>query len=106
MQKVWEELKNIEAQADQIQSDAKTKAKQITAQAKKDAETLLANSRTYGTEEAKKRYDTTIAEANKSRQQQLDDSDKAALKLKAQAEKRMDKAVTLVVDAVLEEKLV
>lgn len=103
MQKVWEELKNIEAQAEQIQTDAKAKAKQITSQAQKDADKLLANSRTYGAEESQKRYAAAIEEANKSRQQQLDASDKAAAKLRAQAEKRMDKAVDAVVDAVLEE---
>ena len=105
MQKVWEELKNIEAQADQIQTDAKEKAKQITTQAQKDAETLLTNSRTYGAEESKKLYDATIEEANKNRQQQIDENQKAAAKLKAKAEKRMDKAVKAVVDAIIEEKV-
>ena len=105
MQKVWEELKSIEAKADQIENDAKEKAKQITTQAQKDADALLTNSRTYGAEESKKRYDAAIAEANKARQQRLDENEKAAAKLKKQAEKRMDKAVSAVVDAVLEEKV-
>jgi vacuolar-type H+-ATPase subunit H len=103
MQKVWEELKSIEAQADQIQSDAKDKAKKIVSQAKKDAEILLANSRTYGAEESQKRYEAAIAEANKNREAQLAENTKAAAKLKSQAEKRMDKAVSAVVKAVLEE---
>jgi len=105
MQKVWEELKNIEARADQIESDAKEKAKQIIAQAQKDAATLLAKSQAYGAEESKKRYDAAVAEANKTRQQRLDENEKVAAKLKAQAEKHMDKAVSAVVNAVLEEKV-
>lgn len=103
MQKVWEELKSIEAQAEQIQTDAKTKAKQITAQAQKDAETLLENSKTYAAEESQKRYQAVIDEANKTRTERLAENEKAAAKLKTQAEKRMDSAVAAVVKAVLEE---
>jgi vacuolar-type H+-ATPase subunit H len=103
MQKVWEELKSIETQAEQIQTDAKTKAKQITLQAQKDAAKLLEDSKTYGAEESHKRYQAAIAEANKSREEKLAANDKAAVKLKSQAEKHMDNAVDAVVKAVLEE---
>jgi vacuolar-type H+-ATPase subunit H len=103
MQKVWEELKSIEAQAEQIQADAKDRAKKITVQAQKDAETLLQNSKTYAAEEGQKRYQAAIDEANKKRQEQLAENEKAAAKLKTQAEKRMDQAVAAVVKAVLEE---
>jgi vacuolar-type H+-ATPase subunit H len=103
MQKVWEELKSIEAQAEQIQTDAKDRAKKITQQAQKDAEKLLQNSKTYGTEEGQKCYKAAVDEANKKRMDQLAENDKAAAKLKAQAGKRMDSAVAAVVKAVLEE---
>jgi vacuolar-type H+-ATPase subunit H len=103
MQKLWEELKSIEAQADQIQSDAKDKAKKLVTQAQKDAEKLLSNSKTYGAEESQKRYLSAIEEANKNREAQLAEKDEVAANLKSQAEKRMDKAVTAVVKAVLEE---
>jgi vacuolar-type H+-ATPase subunit H len=103
MQKVWEELKSIEAQAEQIQTDAKDRAKKITIQAKKDADTLLQNSKTYGAEEGQKRYQAAVAEANRKRDEKLAENDKAAAKLKAQAETRMDTAVAAVVKAVLEE---
>ncbi len=103
MQKVWEELKGIETQAEQIQTDAKTKAKQITLQAQKDAAKLVEDSRTYGEEESQKRYQAAIADANKSREEKLAVNDKAASKLKAQAQKHMDSAVDAVVKAVLEE---
>ena len=103
MQKVWEELKKIEAQAEQIQTDAKDKAKQITTQAQKDAEKLLANSRTYAKEESQKCYQAVVDQANQDREKQLADNEQMAAKLKVQAEKRMDKAVAAVVNAVLEE---
>jgi vacuolar-type H+-ATPase subunit H len=103
MQKVWEELKGIETQAQQIQTDAKTKAKQITLQAQKDATKLIEDSRTYGEEESQNRYRAAIAEANKSREEKLAVNDKAASKLKSQAQKHMDSAVDAVVKAVLEE---
>ena len=83
MQKVWEELKSIEAQAEQIQTDAKDKAKKIVTQAQKDAEKLLANSKTYGAEESQKRYQAAIEEANKNREEQLAENEKAAAKLKS-----------------------
>ena len=103
MQKVWEELKKIEAEAEQIQTDAHAKAKEITIQAQKDAEKLLSNSRVYAQEESQKIYANAIAEANKGREEKLEANEKVAENLKVQAEKRMDKAVTAVVNAVLEE---
>jgi vacuolar-type H+-ATPase subunit H len=103
MQKVWEELKKIEAEAEQIQTDAQDKAKKITLQAQKDAEKLLSNSRVYAQEESQKLYTNAIAEANKSREERLAANEKIAENLKVEAEKRMDKAVTAVVNAVLEE---
>ena len=105
MHKVWEELKSIEAQAKQIQNNAKQKTQQITQQAQKDAQTLLKNSKTYAAEESKKRYDAALAEANQLRQNRLDETDRDAKKLKAQAQTRMSKAVDIIVDAVLEENL-
>ena len=105
MHKVWEELKRIEAQAEKIQSDAKEKSHQIIVQAQKDAQSLLKNSKAYAAEESKKRYDAAVAEANQLRQKRLDETDSEAEKLKAQAKTRMDKAVDVIVDAVLEENL-
>jgi flagellar assembly protein FliH len=103
MEKVWEELKKIEAQAQQIQTDAQDKAKKMIQQAKQDAEILIANSKTYAEEESQKLYAKVIAEANSARDTELKTNQEATNKLKAQAEKRMDKAVTAVVDSVLEE---
>lgn len=103
MEKVWDELKKIEAQAQQIQTDAQERAKKLTLQAKQDAEKLLANSKVYADQESQKLNDRIIAEANSTREEQLKVNQEAAARLQAQAQKRMDKAVSAVVDSVLEE---
>jgi vacuolar-type H+-ATPase subunit H len=103
MQKVWDELKKIEAQADQIQADAQDKAKKITTLALQESDKLVANSKVYGEEESQKLYAKAVEEANQNRAEQLKANELAAHKLQNQAEKRMDKAVSAVVDVVLEE---
>jgi len=103
MEKVWDELKKIEAQAEQIQNEAQDRAKNIALLAKQDSEKLIDNSRTYAEAESQKLYAKAIEEANKSREEHLKENQQAAGKLKAQAEKRIDKAVLAVVKAVLEE---
>jgi vacuolar-type H+-ATPase subunit H len=103
MEKVWSELKKIEAQAQQIKVDAQEKAKAINLQAKQDSEKLLSDSKRYGEEEAQKLYSKAIAEANGVRDAQLNENLKAAEKLKAQAQKNIDKAVDAVVKSVLED---
>ena len=103
MEKVWDELKKIESQAQQIQNDAQDKAKKLTQQAKQDGEKLLSNSIIYGEEESQKIHERVTAEANDARQAQLKSNEETAEKLKAQAQKRTDKAVSRIVDSVLEE---
>jgi vacuolar-type H+-ATPase subunit H len=103
MQRVWDELKKIEAQAEQIQADAQEKARQIVALAHQESDKLIANSKVYGQEESQKLYAQAVEEANQNREDLLKVNEQAAGKLKAQAEKRMDKAVSMVVNAVLEE---
>jgi vacuolar-type H+-ATPase subunit H len=103
METVWDELKKIEAHAEQIQNEAQERAKKMSLLAKQDAEKLAANSRTYGEAESQKLYENAIKEANHERDEHLNANQKAAEKLKASAEKRMDNAVLAVVNAVLEE---
>jgi vacuolar-type H+-ATPase subunit H len=104
MEKVWEELKKIEDQAEQIRSEAQNKSKTLIELSKQEAEKLLANSKTYAQEEVKHLNDTNIEEANRSRGEQLEANQKATEKLKAQAEKRMEQASSAVMKAVLGEK--
>jgi len=103
MEKVWDELKKIEAQAEQIQNDAQDRAKKMALLAKQDAEKLIDNSRTYAEAESQKLCANAIKEANQNRDEHLKVNKEAAGKLKAKAEKRMDKAVLAIVNVVLEE---
>ena len=104
MEKVWEELKKIEAQAEQIRSETQDKAKKMTILAQQEAEELLTNSGTYAEEEAQQLYITAVQEANNSRDELLKANKVTADKLKVQAEKQMDSAIAKVMNAVIEEK--
>jgi vacuolar-type H+-ATPase subunit H len=103
MEKVWEELKKIEAQAEQIRSEAQEKAKNMTTLAQQNGEKLVANSQTYAEEEAQQLFTSTVEEANRRRDEQLKANQAAAEDLKVQAEKHMEQAISKVVKAVIEE---
>jgi hypothetical protein len=103
MEKVWDELKRIEAQAEQIRSEAQIKGKALFDLSHEEAEKLIANSQTYAEEEAKKLHTSTIAEANRSRDEQLKTNKLESERLKAQAKKRIEQATSVVVEAVLGE---
>jgi len=103
MEKVWEELKKIEAQAEKIRSEAQDKAKKITTLAQQEAEKLIANSRAYAEEEAQQLYASTMEEANHIRDEQLKANQETTEKLRTNAEKRMEGASMAVVNAVFEE---
>ena len=103
MEKVWDELKKIEAQAEQIQTDAQERAKKMAFQAKQDAEKLIENSKTYAEAESQRLYAKAVDEANRERDEHLKVNQEAAEKLKGKAERHMDKAVLAVVNAVLED---
>jgi vacuolar-type H+-ATPase subunit H len=103
MEKVWGELKKIEAQAEQIRTDAQQKAKQITTLAQQEAEKLMANSKTYAEAESQKLNDAAIQQAKQDKEKQLKNNEAVLEKLRTNAQKRMDQAVLVVVDSVLEE---
>jgi vacuolar-type H+-ATPase subunit E/Vma4 len=103
MEKVWDELKKIEAQAEQIRSEAQERAKKIVLLAKQDSEKLIENSKTYSEAESQMRYSKAIEIANLDRSTQLEANEKAIDDLKTKAEKHMDNAVDAVLNAVLED---
>lgn len=103
MEKVWEELKKIDAQAEQIRSEAQTDAKEITSLAQKEAEALIADSKNYAQQEAQHLYTSGVSEANRSRDQQLEANQKTTEKLIKQGQQRMKKASLTIVTAVLGE---
>ena len=103
MEKIWEELKKIEAQAEQIKDETQDKAKKMTNLAQQEAEELLANSESYAEEEAQQLYMSTIQEANHNRDELLKANQITADKLRVQAEKHMEPAIAKVVNVVIEE---
>ncbi len=103
MEKVWEELKKIEAEAEQIRSEAQEKAKNITTLAQQNGEKLIANGQIYAEEEGQQLFTRTVEEANSRRDEQLKANKGDAEKLKVQAEKNMEQATSKVVKAVIEE---
>jgi V/A-type H+/Na+-transporting ATPase subunit G/H len=103
MEKVWEELKKIEAQADKIRNEAVDESKNISNLARQEARKLLFNSKTYAEQEAKQLFEEAITEANRNREEQLKANKETAEKIRVQAEKKMDQAADAVVNAVLED---
>jgi vacuolar-type H+-ATPase subunit H len=71
--------------------------------AKQDAEKLIENSKIYAEAESKKLLEKAIEKASLESQEQLKTNEAAARNLKLKAEKSMDKAVSSVVNAVLED---
>ena len=103
MEKVWEELKKIESQAEQVRSEAQKNAKEITSTAQIEAERLVANSKKYAEQEAQELYTGAVEDANQNREQQLKANQQATETLTKQAQQRMNKASSKIVEAVLEE---
>ncbi len=103
MEKVWDELKKIDAQAEQIRSEAQKNAKEITSLAQKEAEKLLANSKNYGQQETQDLYASAVSEANLNREKQLKANQQTTENFGKQAQQRMEKASSTIVTAVLGE---
>jgi vacuolar-type H+-ATPase subunit H len=103
MERVWEELKKIEAQAEQMRNEAQGNAKKIIELAQKEAEELLAKSETYAKEESQQLYMKTIQEANHNRDELLKANQNVADKLRVRAEEHMRSAASEVVKALIEE---
>ena len=71
MEKVWDELKKIEAHAEKIRNEAQNKAKTLTSLAHQEAEKLIENGKTYAKEEAEQYFAIANEEANRSRDEKL-----------------------------------
>jgi vacuolar-type H+-ATPase subunit E/Vma4 len=103
MEKVWDELKKIESQAEKIRSEAQNKAKTLTDLSQREAGQLVANSKSYAEEEAQRLHTSIIEEANRYRDEQLKANLQATEKLRTRAKKRIEHASSTVVKAVLGE---
>jgi vacuolar-type H+-ATPase subunit H len=101
MERVWEELRKIETKAEQIHSEALEKSEELLAIAKKDAEKLLSVSKKYTEAEANELLKRYLEEAASERHSTQEKNKIFIRKLKKNVEKRFDKAVNTVFDAVL-----
>ena len=101
MEKVWEELKKIELQAEQIRAEAQNRAKEIINLSNQEAERLIANSKTYAEEEAQRLNQLAIKETNENHDKQMKTTDAIAEELRQSAEKRMKHAENVIVKAVV-----
>ncbi len=103
MERVWDELKKIEAQAEGIRAEVQQSADKITNLARQKAEQLIANGKSYAEEEAQRLNEGVVEEANRNRDEQLKTNQASAEKLRLRAEKRLDKAASAVEMSVLGE---
>jgi vacuolar-type H+-ATPase subunit H len=101
MEKVWEELRKIENEAERIRSETSKKTEELIALAKKDAEKLLSVSEKHTEAEANKVLNTYLEEAANEHDLSLKANEKDLKRLKTNVEKGFDKAVNTVFDAVL-----
>ena len=103
MEKVWDELKKIEAQAEQIRSEAQNDGRRLINLAQEEAEKLIGNSKAYAEEESQHLYDATLEKANRNRDEKIKANKDVMEKLRAQSEERMEQASSAVVKSVLGE---
>lgn len=103
MEKVWEELKKIEAKAESIRAEAQNSTDKITDLARQQAEKLIANAKTYADAEAQQLYTDVVQAANRERDKQLKANEVSVVALRERSEKRIDTASSAVEKAVLGE---
>jgi len=101
MEKVWEELRKIESEAEHIRSETLKKSEELIARAKKDAEQLLSVSKKHTETEANKLLTKYLEEAANEHDASLEANEKTLKELRKTVETCFDKAVNTVFDAVL-----
>jgi vacuolar-type H+-ATPase subunit H len=104
MEQVWDELKKIEAQAQQIRSEAQIRSKQLTDFADQRTDQLIAHAKTYAEQDTTSHYEAAMQEATHKHDTQLEQSKQSVAAVQAQAQNRLNEAVRLVVKAVLGEE--
>jgi vacuolar-type H+-ATPase subunit H len=101
MERLWEELKKIEKEAEHIHSKTLEKSEELIAIAKKDAEKLLSDSKKHVEAEADELLKKYAKEATKKRNFALKKNEEIIKELRKTVEKRFNKAVNTIFDAVL-----
>lgn len=102
-EKVWGELKKIEAQAETIRVEAQNTATKLAEFSRQQAEKLIANSKIYAEEDANQLYSREVDAAQKERDESLKEHKKSVEKLKAKARERVGLAASAIEMSVLGE---
>ena len=101
MEKVWDELRKIEDEAEHIHSETVKKSEELIAIARKDAEKLLSVSKKHTEAEANEVLKKYLDESAKEHDTLVEANEKKLKELRKNVEKRFDEAVNTVFDAVL-----
>ncbi len=102
-EKVWDELKKIETQAETIRAEAQNTATKLVEFSRQQAEKLIANSKIYAEEDANQFYSREVDAAQKERDESLKEAKKNVEKLKANARERVELAASAIKASVLGE---
>ena len=101
MERVWSELRRIEDEAENIRSEAQSKSREITQVAAEETEKLVANSKNYANEDARKLRESSVKLANEHRDSLLKTNEETIARLQGSAEEHMKEAITTIVNCVL-----
>lgn len=101
MEKIWEELRKIEKEADLIRSEALGKSKQIIMIARAESEKLISDSKIQMNEEADELLKRFREAIRKESEDALEKNEEFVKELRKSAEKRIDEAVKTIFDVVL-----
>lgn len=104
MEKIWEELVKIERVADSCRSEASDKSKEIIRVARDYSEKLLLDINAQASEEAEELLVKIREEAKKEHNDAVAKNEQFLIELENNAEKRIDEAVELVFNSVLEKR--
>lgn len=99
---IWEELKKIDSEADKVLLEVKNKSKLVNEEAKKNAKVLIEKSIKYANEDANELIVKAVNEAKMSRNKKLEANQLVIQKLEKDAQGRIDAAVDLIVNRLLE----
>jgi F0F1-type ATP synthase membrane subunit b/b' len=101
MERVWDELRKIEKEAELLEEEAVKKSKAISEVANREAEKIIFNSRIYADAEVNGLRDASVKEIAEKKETMLKENSGNVSRLSALAEENKKKAVNFVFDQVL-----
>ncbi len=106
MEKVWGELKKIEAKAEQIKTEANERSTQIFTIAEQKSEQLIASAKVFASEESEKQREVILKQAQETHDQKIIENQQKIKKITEGAQSNMEKAVSKIFDTVVGEATV